>query len=166
MIFPQPEPLEFKVLLKQGCKAESAVSAKAVLLTDGIVSFFPFLNLNFVLYKIFQFWVVPGIFFAWHHIFAMLPAAAAHLFGPFNSINWRIFLFAGYSSFGKYNSSAHFYSPPLIDSSGKYNSQDLVSVDEHTASRRKFFNSIKEWSLNKNNMMQDGEKLPNDMIKS
>jgi hypothetical protein len=79
----------------------------------GLFPFF-FLNFMFVLYKNFQFWVVPGIFFAWHHIFAMLPAADAHLFGSFNSINLSIFLFAGYCSFGKYNSPSHFYSPPLL----------------------------------------------------
>jgi hypothetical protein len=114
-----------------------------------------------------QFLVLSGMFFAWHPIFAMLPAAA-----PFIDINMRIFPSASYISCSKYNSPAHFYSPPLLCrlvvtepcrtiyyqllkklkihqssgmnnlpllllSSGKYDSQDLVPGNEHTASRQK-----------------------------
>jgi hypothetical protein len=53
------------------------------------------------------------MFFTWHHIFAMLPAAA-NLFDPINCMNLRIIPSAGYSSCRKYKSPEHFYSSPLL----------------------------------------------------
>jgi hypothetical protein len=53
------------------------------------------------------------MFIPCHHIFAVI-LAAAHLFGPFDNINFCIFLSVGYSSSNKYNSPVQFYSRLLL----------------------------------------------------
>jgi hypothetical protein len=82
----------------------------------------------------------------------MLPTRTP-LFGPFNSVNLHIFLSASYSSCSKYSSYANFYSTPLLFRwvviASLPSSQDLVSGNEHTASRQKFKNSVRKRGLNK-----------------